>query len=38
MIHIEDKVVNGTTYRLFSKGDNLGIAEIDHKASNFSRH
>jgi hypothetical protein len=30
MIHIEDKVVNGVTYRLFSRGGDLGIAEIDH--------
>lgn len=29
MIHIEDKTVNGKTYRLFSHGGDLGVAEID---------
>jgi hypothetical protein len=30
MVHTEDKVVNGRTYRLYSQGGNLGIAETDH--------
>jgi hypothetical protein len=30
MVHVEDKVVNGVTYRLYWQGGNLGITEIDH--------
>ena len=33
MMHIEDKVVKGKKYRLFSQGGNLGIGEMDHNGN-----
>jgi hypothetical protein len=29
-VHVEDKVVNGKTVRLFAKGGALGVVELDH--------